>query len=337
MLSGSVDKTLRVWSAPTHPHTTPPTTGMHDGPVTAMDVNPSASHAVTVSRDGTGILWEFSQGNEDSVCAFQPVHKWAMTKEEEAVLDIKFLAKHRFATCTSGFVIQVWKIGATSLPKIVNMHAYTKQRPVGLIFTGKKFFAFTLSGNLLMLNLDTLSQIVAINCSSDWIQAATPMCGNVRIAVVNVDRTMVFCEPSKSSTTKSHLFRHGNRPKDTWPMAVCALESDSVLVGDSEGFISEYLGNGNFVMQKRLHGRAITSLLALGGGVVVTASEDSTVKIWQLNQGPSSARQTSTDWKQIRQFYSTSPVTSLCSVDPQSFSFLVGNKLGQVHLLRMLP
>ena len=337
VLSGSVDKTLRVWSAPTHPHTTPPTTGMHDGPVTAMDVNPSASHAVTVSRDGTGILWEFSQGNEDSVCAFQPVHKWAMTKEEEAVLDIKFLAKHRFATCTSGFVIQVWKIGATSLPKIVNMHAYTKQRPVGLIFTGKKLFAFTLSGNLLMLNLDTLSQIVAINCSSDWIQAATPMCGNVRIAVVNVDRTMVFCEPPKSSTTKSHLFRHSNRPKDTWPMAVCALESDSVLVGDSEGFISEYLGNGNFVMQKRLHGRAITSLLALGGGVVVTASEDSTVKIWQLNQGPSSARQTSTDWKQIRQFYSTSPVTSLCSVDPQSFSFLVGNKLGQVHLLRMLP
>lgn len=335
VLSGSSDKTLRVWNAPSHSHTTPPASEMHDGPVTAMDISPSSTHAITVSRDGTGILWELSQEGEVPGCVCQ--HNWLVTKEQDAVLDVKFLAKRRFATCTSGFVVLVWQIEATGVPKVVSRHGYSTERVLGLVFARKKLFAFTLSGSMLILNPDTLSQIGSVKCCSDWIMAAAPMRDSERMAIVSVDQTLVFCEPPKSFTTKSHLFRPGNRAKDTWPMAVCVLESDSVLIGDSEGFISEYLANGNFVMQKHLHGQAITALLALGGGVVVTASEDSTLKIWQLKPASSSAQESSTDWKQIRQFHSTSPITSLCCVDTQSFSFLVGNKLGQVHLLRMLP
>ena len=337
VLSGSSDKTLRIWSGPAHSPTTSAATEMHDGPVTAMDVNPSSSLAVTVSRDGTAILWELTQGGEGPSCVFQPVHKWSVTNEEDAVLDVKFLAKRRFATCTSGFVILIWKIGPSGLPTVATRRALRKERAVGLVSTRNKLFVFTLSGSMLMLNPDTLAQLSSVKCCSDWILAAAPMCGSARLATVSVDQTLAFCEPPKSFTTKSHLFRHGNRPKDTWPMAVCVLESDSILIGDSEGFISEYLPNGNFVMQKRLHGQAITALLALGGDVVVTASEDTIVKIWQLNRASSSALENSADWKQLRQFHSTSPVASLCCVDAQSCLFLVGNKLGQVHLLWMLP
>ena len=252
-------------------------------------------------------------------------------------MDVKFLAKKRFATCTSNFVIIVWQIGASRLPTVATRRAFRKEKAAGLVFNNKKLAAFTLSGTLLTLNPDTLSQVSSVKCCSDWIMAAAPLCDGAHIATVSVDQMLVFCEPPKSYTPKAHLFRNRAKGKDIWPMTVCVLESDSVMIGDSEGFVSEYLPNGRFVMQKRLHGQAITALLALGGNMVVTASDDSTVKIWQLPQESSTRVDDPAAWKQLRQFYSTSPVTSLCTVSKENLLFLVGNKLGQVHLLRMLP
>ena len=332
IVSGSVDKTVKVWSLPESGERC---SDAHSGLVSAIDVNKECSLAASVSRDGTAILWNL-RSEDNTTPVFELAYRWFPSKDEEPVTEVKFLGRSRLVTCTCTSEVSIWQISDTSIPTC-SVHK-TILDVSKLVFTGDKLFACTLKGTIITsLNTNTLATSKVCSPHSDWITAATLVDSNC-VVTVGLDRKLANVDSRTQKMVTGRLFekeRSTVSKEDVWPLSVCHVKDNRVAVGDSSGFLSVFDAQKClFVSEKQLHGAAINCLCVLDDSTIVSGADDSTVKIWTISDVPGYELKDLLSWKQVAQFYSTSPVTSLCTLPNMEGAFLAGNKLGQVHILR---
>ena len=347
IVSGSVDKTVKVWSLPDVSQTAADerTTaadgkmaaadGAHNGPVTAIDISKDGSLAASVSRDGAAILWKIQMSDSD-VPLFEKAYQWCPSKEEDAVVDVKFLGKRRLATCTYKSSITIWRISESFQP--TSTISKTIPYVTKVFYTGEKLCACTSKGSVLgNLNPNTLIPTAVTVAHGNWITDAVAV-SSENLVSVSLDKKLAYVNPLTRKIVHGRLFqkeRERSSKDDPWPLAVCHFKDNRVAVGDSDGFVSIFDGDrGNLVMEKQLHVSAINCVCVLNTDTIVTGSDDSTVKIWMVSDVPGYELKDPLSWKQVAQFHSTSPVTVLNPLRNMEGVFLVGNKLGQVHILR---
>ena len=332
IVTGSADKTLKIWKYVNKSTSSQLT---HNGPVTAVAVNPSGSLVVSTSRDGTGILWEVK--TVDDQLTVTPVHQWAIVKEEDAVIDVKFIGKLRFATCTvSPSAIQIWTMKSTSQPILACSKIMKNFKVSKLQTSGEALFAVTLSGQLVFINTSTLTGIQQpVKLHDDWIVDAVVVGDG--IASIGLDNNLVKSCPSKIGFSSIALVPNESIQGTPWVTSITSFGLGKyIAVGDSGGHIRVFIAESSSLkLTKKIHGDAVNCLMNLKEMIVVSGSSDGTIKIWKIEvdeqqyvcPGKSGAMQ-------IGQFHSTSSVTCLSRLGNQENIFLAGNQLGQVNVLK---
>lgn len=135
---------------------------------------------------------------------------------------------------------------------------------------------------------------------------------------------------STRATRFSLQLNEGEKEK-AWPLAVCEAGAARLAVADSRGRVTLWNKESRRVeLAKRVHQRGINALASIGE-VLVTGSDDGTVKVWKVTTTP-------VDLKQVGHFYCQSCVTSIASASLEEKNtpplLLVGDSLGHVTLLQ---
>ncbi|XP_064629950.1 telomerase protein component 1-like [Lineus longissimus] len=333
--TSSLDKSVKVWS----PKLTQQSShAAHEMEITCMKYCSQTGTIVTGSRDGVIKVWcGWDHSTHFPKCIF------SKKASEKAITGVCFYEyEGSFATCSYDGDINMWKHKERpdGLIEIKFLDTIKAGRPLSSICwnhfasnSKKKVNAFLVS--------DCNGKIYTFNTKS-WKHSVIAVNHDVMVFTMGFSSTHV--EVLLSAGTGSYIPRcrfdkdkfleldpltrcvDENEEQENW-IRTMEFEFGLIYLGDSFGHLIIYDDKlkeaPELIMRRKIHGGAITGIV-LTERNIFTASSDKTIKVWDR------------EGKQLGQFFSTFPVTSLIqsvlrsNSEEDSISLLCGDQLGNL-------
>lgn len=350
IVTASRDKSIRIWS-PDLPDKVGVVSLMssshgHTGEVTAVAISPP--YIASGDRDGCVTIWTLTKEEGETSCTLTKLYNIAVS--EKAVTSLSFVSSSttgvvRLAVGKDDGYIVEYQFSQTAYPSVtttLSPHLLMGDHPIsGLTTTPNKKYLLASSWSSRAVALSSTRRVVgSLEVHSNWVMdVITVKRGKEAYAyTIGLDRALgkwVVSSLSSgqqpvTSTVYSVPEMEGGK-KEAWLQCLCELNPTYVAIGDSEG--SVWLWNQQTTkvgLTKKLHKSAINGVAAVRG-MLVTASDDKTIKIWRVSSNP-------LNLVQVGHFQAQSCVTTLSNLpipqDDKAPPILVGgDSLGQVLVL----
>ena len=332
IITSSRDKSIRIWS----PSLSYKVGGVsltssahgHTGEVTAVAV--SSPFIATAGRDGCVLIWTLAMEQYDKNGESSNLKKlYSIKAAEKAVTSLTFVgsgSKSGSVSLAAGKddgSILLHKFSDTDFPTetaMLGSDILMGAHPVsGMAATpnGRHILASSWSGKVAAVNC-TRKTVELMDKHSEWVMGVICVGGGKHMYAysIGLDRLVSkwALNPHKQKSTGQSITPtlvtscrlpaiEGGKKKEDWLLCVCELNTTYIAIGDSGGRI--WLRNQESVnvgFSKKLHKRAINGVAAVEG-MLVTASDDGTIKMWRLTAQP--------DLVQVGHFHAQSSVTSV--------------------------
>ena len=352
VITGSRDRSIRIWS-PELPHkvgvvSLASSTHGHKGGVTAIAVSPP--YIATAGRDGCMLIWTFAKEPSEETSILTRLY--SIKVSERAVTSLSYL----FSAAESGTVslavggddgsISEYHFSHTTFPVVANVataSALMGAHPVsGLATTpdGRHVVVSSWSNHVMALAW-TQTRMGRMDSHKKWVMDVIIVQRGRDTYSYTISLDGLLCRWSLNLLNKGQSnFRplgvysipattEGEK-KAAWLLCLCELNSTYVAIGDSGG--RAWLWNQRTTkvdLSKKLHKDAINGVAAVGG-MLATASDDRTIKMWRVATHP-------VGLVQVGHFHTHSCVTSLAIVPGDKEGkppvLAAGDSLGHMTLL----
>ena len=340
LITSSRDKTIRIWSPklPSEVGGISLTSSAHGhtGEVTSIAVSPP--FIATGGRDGSVQIWTLKCGNDDGT---SPLNKSYCITSEKAISSLVFVSSTTLAVGRDDGSITQYQFSDTLFPvesAVLGADTLMGAHPV----TG---LAVAKSGRLLLASsrADTIAKVDLtqntarkIKMNHGWITGMAVAGRGKEMLTYTVGHDRLLCRWSVADASldpdvsvRAHYIPklEGGGRKEAWLLCLCDLNGEFVAIGDSGGRVWLWNQHSKKVeFYKKVHRCAINGVAAVDG-LLITASEDWTIKMWKLSVS-------SNDLIQVGHFHARSSVTSLAiHRDNDTAVLLAGDSLGHVMVL----
>lgn len=355
IVTASRDKSIRIWS-PDLPDEVGVVSLMssghgHTGEVTAVALSPP--YIATAGRDGCVMMWTLTKEDETSR---NLTKLYNIAVSEKAVTSLSFVSSSTkgsvtLAAGTDGGSVVEYKFSQTAYPSVtttLSPSLLMGDHPIsGLTTTpNHKYLLASSWSNRAVALSSTRGVLGSLESHSNWVMDLITVKRGKEVFAYTLGLDGVVGkwllnplssgQQPVSSTVYSIPELEGGekegREKEGWLQCLCELNPTYVAIGDSEGRV--WLWNQQttkVILTKKVHKSAINGVAAVKG-MLVTASDDKTIKIWRLTTT------NPVNLIQVGHFHAQSCVTSLSKLpllpDDKAPPILVGgDSLGQVLLL----
>ncbi|EDV28934.1 uncharacterized protein TRIADDRAFT_52303 [Trichoplax adhaerens] len=335
--SASIDKTIKFWRTDFN-HVKQ----AHISAVTGVTFLFHTNIAASASRDGMVIIWKLFY--KDGKLALE--NRLQFQASDEAVNCLRLYGETdnhgiHLITGSNDCKVIVWNIELDGSPTVMN--SIELSAPVlCLNIHNKLLYIGTWSGHLSVWNIGTMMEVNSYTrLNNEWILTidisnTSPYC--------TCGTTACFATVYSTSETNNKILRHVAIPDDkasernkhhacvsyflTSQILAMNLNIESIdevlIIGDSDGNIFVCDANKEY-LHRKLHTAAISEIIQTKQ-YLITASWDSTIKIWEYET-----------LKLVGKFYCQSPVTSMTAIMSWDNSgILCGDYLGNIYLLRYM-
>lgn len=357
IITSSRDKSIRIWS-PKLPDqvgvvsVTSSTQG-HTGEVTAIALSPQCIYTATAGRDGNVVIWTLKKGEDGACSGLKKLY--SIKASEKAVTSLSFVFSDlktwtvTLAVGKDNGSISRYQFSLTRYPFEVAVRVVMGEHPISGLDTSpdpKFLLASSWSHRAVALS-GTLEVVGQMDTHTQWVMdVITVKRGkDVYAYTVGLDRALCMWLLSplnqKQSSRQPAIMTHyipelDGGKNEAWLQCLCELNATYIdtyiAIGDSGGRV--WLWNQRTMkvkLTKKLHKSAINGIAAIGG-MLVTASDDGTIKMWRVTFQP-------VNLVQVGHFHAQSCVTSLSKpttlpgAENKPLILVAGDSLGHVMLL----
>lgn len=362
IVSSSLDGTMQLWTPELKLSLTDTHSG-HTGPITSsssLHVSQDLTYFVTGGRDGFIIMWSVKTDNGDMPQLEKLYQVKGSEKAVSCVCFINFNVSQQRGTIAAGRddgSLNVYCFTPTEYPSLdstLSSGVLMGGHPISkLVLTPdrKNIIAGSWSNRIAAISgnktvsarMDkhkswVMDLVVARERGKPSVVYSLALDGTICEWEVPTDKQRPGTQTDNIKTSLAIQPETGEK-HPAWPLSMCETVGTSysyLAIGDSKGRI--HLWNRalkKIDLMKKLHQKAINSVIAIPTGELVTGSEDRTIKLWKVGSGKSGQP----SLKQVGQFHCRSGVTSIATHHRDSVKnlkplLLVSDQLGHVTLLQ---
>lgn len=306
-VSASSDKTLIVWrpdsGAQLH------TLAGHAGAVNSVEITSDGLRAVSASSDKTLRIWDLQTGSV--------LH--TLTGHSRAVEHVALTADgERAVSASSDGTLRVWDIvGGREMKRLAGHSGWVRQ--VAITTDGTRAVSASFDHTARIWDLKSGTTLRTLEGHESWMNAVAVSSRAHRVVSASYDHTLRVWDLESGAHIRTLTGHSASVSSVTvtpdGKRIVSASHDHTVRVWDLE--------TGEPLRVFAGHARSVNAIAVSGDQrVVVSASNDNTVKVWTL------------EGKDIATFSADSPIVCL-AVTMDGGTFVAGDYLGQVHLLRL--
>ena len=348
IITSSRDCTIRIWS-PRLPDlvggvSVMSSTHGHTGTVTSIAVSPP--YTATGGRDGCVLIWTLM--NDDESESLKKLY--CIKTSDRAVTSLVFTslsssANVSLAAGRDDGSISLYQFSDNTFPTetaVLSGDILMGAHPIsGLAVSGTHLLASSWSHRVAAISSRRGKMEGHMDLHSQWVTDVVTVQKGKYVCAVGLDRVVsrwllspynqkqLPRQPATVATTHRIPGNKDRGRNEDWLLCLCELNSTYVAIGDSGGRVWLWNQHSTEVdLSKKVHRCAINGVAAIGG-MLVTGSDDATIKIWRLtNTQPH-------DLIQVGHFHAQASVTSLTTTmtSLEVPLLLAGDSLGHVLLL----
>lgn len=319
----------------------------HTGAVTSCTLSPSI--AVSAGRDGCFIVWALLREGEKHT---QLSKLYQVQVCEGALTSLCLTPKPSIVVGRDDGAVSVYSCSEKAYPSeeaVLPSSGLAGALPVSkLLVSPNRKHILAASWANKVIAIGTNRKVAGVmKQHTDWVtdMVAVDDGGNTLAYSIGLDnRLHQWSIPAKASDRqlaaapsscghKLELDSSGER-QAAWLLALCSVGEGHLAIADSHGCVTLWNRlSKRAQLTKKLHKKAVSCLVSLGAGSLLTGSEDGTVKVWRVEAEP-------LDLRQVGQFHCRAGATSLAAVRGDSTGknelplLVVGDALGHVTLLQ---
>ena len=348
-ITSSSDGSIRVWnpdlpSSPVGPLALKHQTVGHTGPVStisAQSVGEDLIYVASGGRDGYVKVWEMTANS------VRQLHQ--MKTPIRAVNDICLTTVHsrsksgRLAAVGDSGEMVYYEFYQKEVPKLIAKIPLQPQPASKLVLLPDKktMVAGSWSNKVMAINSSKKTS-TTMGEHKGWVMDL--ITAQQTIYSLGLDSSLYSWSlptensPSPAPTKTSLKLKMKAEEDTTWPLALCEVWGTQYLaLADSGGKVHLWhRKTWRIDLSKKLHAKQVNVLCPVSKSCFMTGSDDSTVKVWEV-EGPGS----SVHLTQVGQFYCQACVTAITKVNEEKTSgkpmFVVGDSLGHMSLLQWIP
>lgn len=365
VVSSSLDGSIRVWKPDLPDPNEVLKVGMavgHVGPIMGTSLCKQNSQGsllgVTCGRDGCFVLWRISlddDDNKDNDNDGKPVTQLCRVKSsDKALSSINIIASSKIVVGNDLGEISTWKFTDSNYPKCDNQLKHSSLAggaPISSISLTKDnqyLIATSLNNQVLALSGANKRVTGRMDGHKEWVMGAV-ICGSGKqtcVYSIGLDQNLIEWKIAETNTGKKGVSAAApvsqgtkysiplsieGRRQDPWPLAIVSVRiNDYLVISDNIGRLFVWEKESKlFVLIKKAHKDAITTMDVVGDTKIITGSADGILKIWELKKG--------VDLKQVGHFYCQSAITSVSvvKVDEEGLIIImVGDCNGYITVLK---